>query len=726
MKKAFLTIACFLCLMTYSQSKENQKFNLDFEIQSEKEELPDGWKLWGSYELKTDTVTKNFGKQSILIASGEEITFGSIAYKLPSNYKGKKITLEGYMKLEDVTDGFAGLLIRIDKDGNALAFDNMQDKKISGTKEWKKYSITLKFDNTADHIYVAGILVGKGKAWFDNFKVTIDGKDINDLKQIERELSIVEKDNEFDLGSKVTLSDLNETQKSNLFVLGKVWGFVKYHHPEIAAGKVSWDYELFRLLQKIDSKDFDKEIIVMITKLGDFKTENKTLPKEEDIKLKPRTEWISDTNLLSNDLSLLLQKINKAERTDKNYYIESYPGVGNPNFTNEKTYSKMDYTDAGVKLLALFRYWNMIEYFSPNRHLIDENWDKVLKDFIPKIIEGSDELTYKLNLLELIGKIQDTHASIWGRDKTLDTFYGNNGAPIEVAFVEDKLVVIKLYEEFKENNVTIGDVITEINGIKVEDWVKQNLKYTPASNYPTQLRNIARKILRTNENTIRLKIKTDSGLSSISVTTFPKVNRNKEPKSHKIINENIGYIYPGTLEKKEIDAIMDKFLDKKGLIIDLRCYPSDFIVFSLSKYLLNGKEPFVEFTTGSIKNPGLFTYRSVVKVGGNSKDYFKGKVVILINEITQSNAEYTTMALRVAPNSTVLGSTTSGADGNVSAIYLPGNVFTYISGIGVLNPNRSETQRVGIIPDIEMKATIKGIKAGKDEVLEKAIELINQ
>ena len=112
-------------------------------------------------------------------------------------------------------------------------------------------------------------------------------------------------------------------------------------------------------------------------------------------------------------------------------------------------------------------------------------------------------------------------------------------------------------------------------------------------------------------------------------------------------------------------------------------------------------------------------------MGRNNKDYFKGKVIILVNEVTQSNAEYTAMALRVSPNAKVLGSTTSGADGNVSAIYLPGNIFTYISGIGVLTPNGSETQRVGIIPDVKIEPTIKGIREGKDEVLEKAIELIN-
>ena len=135
---------------------------------------------------------------------------------------------------------------------------------------------------------------------------------------------------------------------------------------------------------------------------------------------------------------------------------------------------------------------------------------------------------------------------------------------------------------------------------------------------------------------------------------------------------------------------------------------------------------FVTFTSTSLSKPGLFKFGEPLKVGVENSDYYKGKVVILINETTQSSAEYTTMALRVAPKATVIGSTTAGADGNVSAILLPGNIRTMISGIGVYYPDGRETQRVGILPDIVIKPTIAGIRAGRDEVLEKAIEVINQ
>ena len=171
---------------------------------------------------------------------------------------------------------------------------------------------------------------------------------------------------------------------------------------------------------------------------------------------------------------------------------------------------------------------------------------------------------------------------------------------------------------------------------------------------------------------------------------------------------------------------MSEVQKAKGLIIDLRCYPSEFIVFSLGEYLMPDSISFVKFSNTSLNTPGLFTYTKALTVGKSNKEYFKGKVIILVNEITQSQAEYTTMALRVAPNATVVGSTTAGADGNVSQFTLPGGINTMISGIGVYYPDGKETQQIGIIPDIMIKPTIKGIKQDRDELLEKAIELINK
>jgi C-terminal processing protease CtpA/Prc len=57
----------------------------------------------------------------------------------------------------------------------------------------------------------------------------------------------------------------------------------------------------------------------------------------------------------------------------------------------------------------------------------------------------------------------------------------------------------------------------------------------------------------------------------------------------------------------------------------------------------------------------------------------------------------------------------------VTGILLPGGIRTSFSGHGVYYPDGRPTQGIGIVPDIKIKPTISGIKAGKDEVLERAI-----
>lgn len=47
-----------------------------------------------------------------------------------------------------------------------------------------------------------------------------------------------------------------------------------------------------------------------------------------------------------------------------------------------------------------------------------------------------------------------------------------------------------------------------------------------------------------------------------------------------------------------------------------------------------------------------------------------------------------------------------------------------MTGLGVYYPDKSETQRVGLKPDIYVKPTIQGIREGRDELVEKAVELI--
>ena len=332
----------FLLLTIYSidcQAQEIEKFNLGFENQSKKTSLTDGWFKWGDYELSIDS-NAHSGRNSGKITSDQAgNSFGSIAYKIPAKYSGKTIKLEGFMKIKNVDKGFAGLLLRVDGNGSSLVFDNMQNQNITGTKDWQKYTISLDYPEEAENIFIAGILSGKGEAWFDDFVLSIDGENVQTLKEGKKELSKVQLDKEFDNGSLIELPNISITEIKNLELLGRVWGFLKYHHPEIAKGNYNWDYELFRFLPTYtvakNDMDRDKLIISWINSLGEIEKCQHCKSTFKNAFLKPDLNWIENQ---SDRLKQTLLYVYDNRSQGKHYYVGMAVGVGNPEFKNENPY----------------------------------------------------------------------------------------------------------------------------------------------------------------------------------------------------------------------------------------------------------------------------------------------------------------------------------------------------------------------------------------------------
>ncbi len=88
---------------------------------------------------------------------------------------GKKIRFSGYIKTQNVTSGWAGLWWRVDGSSGVLAFDNMHDRGVAGTTDWKHCEINLPVAEDAKNINFGAILTGGGTAWFDELKIELDG-----------------------------------------------------------------------------------------------------------------------------------------------------------------------------------------------------------------------------------------------------------------------------------------------------------------------------------------------------------------------------------------------------------------------------------------------------------------------------------------------------------------------------------------------------------------------
>lgn len=745
MKPIYVLLFALITRLTevYSQNLSN----FGFENIDKKTGHPVGMQLipadqLDKYFLRVDSTVKTQGAYSFSIASDPTKsghTFLASSFVVPGNYSGQKVQLKGFLKTENVggDSGFAGLWMRVDGENGPLAFDNMASRKITGTNDWKEYTIELPLSNEAEKITVGAILSrATGKIWFDQLSLFIDGVEIEKAAPRPAIVYKAKLDTSFGKDSRVSFPPSSSRLVVDFQLLGQVWGFLKYYHPFVAKGNIQWDNELFRFLptyiKASNSKARDQVLLEWINQLGPL-TPCSTCDTEvkEFSRLKPDLAWME--KLKATKLYEPLQQILKNRNQGSHYYISLGSAV-NPIFKNEKAYS-IDHPDAGVRLLTLYRYWNMIQYFYPYKDIIGEDWNTVLSEFIPKFIEAKDKLAYRLVVLELISRINDSHASLV-EDSVLRKYKGNRIAPVQVKFIDNKLVVTDYYHPLwgPKSGLKPGDIITSIQGKPIEKIAKEKLKYTSASNYPIKQRNMAREMLRSNATQLQLEIKREDAKSSTSVQLFPldsiktDIDRayRKPDSCYRFLSKDVGYIYLGNIKASLLPRIFKTFANTKGIVIDIRNYPSESVVFSMSEYLLGEEKEFVKFNAGSIDYPGFFRWMGRPKIGSKKDNNYKGKIVILVNDITQSHAEYTAMALRTADNAIMIGSTTAAADGNVSSILLPGNLTTRITGIGVFYPDGRETQRVGILLDEVVKPSIKGIKEGLDELLERAISIINQ
>jgi C-terminal processing protease CtpA/Prc len=278
---------------------------------------------------------------------------------------------------------------------------------------------------------------------------------------------------------------------------------------------------------------------------------------------------------------------------------------------------------------------------------------------------------------------------------------------------------------------TAGDIIVKCNNTDIDVFREDLKKYIPGSNEPVIQRNINAYVRRGTAEQLTFTILRDGVLSDVTVKGYNLTTIRNETKFQdnllpkwKILPGNIGYIHMGILQIPDVSAAMADLTNTEAIIFDVRNYPRYTWRF-ITPYLLPRLAHFARFSLPDLDFPGSF-YDSVL-IPASMEDnpgYYRGKVVILCNEVTQSHAEYTCMALQTAPGATVIGSQTAGADGDVRYIYLPGGIVTYMTGYGVFYPDGTPTQRVGIVPDIEIRSTVKGIKQGRDEVLERAVQFI--
>jgi hypothetical protein len=149
---------------------------------------PPGWGLAGSkpgnYDTGVDRDTLYNAKPSAFLkAKADQDGFGTLMQSFSADpYIGKRVRFSANVKSDNVAR-WAGLWMRVDgKDTNltqqSLTFDNMQNRPIKGTTEWKRYDVVLNVPQGATGVFLGILLDGPGQVWLNDVKVEVVGADV--------------------------------------------------------------------------------------------------------------------------------------------------------------------------------------------------------------------------------------------------------------------------------------------------------------------------------------------------------------------------------------------------------------------------------------------------------------------------------------------------------------------------------------------------------------------
>ncbi|WP_374462173.1 S41 family peptidase [Chryseobacterium taeanense] len=550
-------------------------------------------------------------------------------------------------------------------------------------------------------------------------------------------------------------------QKNQYADFIKTWNFIKYYHPDLASRKTDADSLFLLNVEKVNPKASFNEVIKLLMQNLDanFSSEPITENKKDVLAINQNFDWFRKNKKVSPENKDLLNTIYKY-RFDYGLLPEG------KSVNDEKKYEfpKEDNLPLKYRLLTMAKIQGIVDYLFPHKYLMDKNFDSYFNILLDEAVKATTRKDFEVVLAKAVSQFQDSHAlnfysQLNYRDEIL--FNVSYYAPFDFQIVDNHLLVTNLIfpEICNHAHIQVGDKITEINGKSITQIIKEKSKFIPVSNHQKLLY-----VLSTYENNLiwpdklptkKLTVQSNSGKFSteipfINATDKTQVsiiinyinNKNRKKNNHRLTNKDIAYFridqtldFMNNVDDDKLDAKMDSILEdashKKAIVFDMREYPDwgGFVFYYVYKYFSPVENYFHKYYEPDLKNLGTFYLRDLKYNYPEIKDKtmhpYSGKVFILVNPDTRSASEWYSMSLqKIFPKSMTIGQQTSGADGDLVKINLPGDYVLQFTGNVIFYPDNTQTQQTGIRVNEFIKYTDQDILDGRDLEFEKVLNSI--
>ena len=406
------------------------------------------------------------------------------------------------------------------------------------------------------------------------------------------------------------------------------------------------------------------------------------------------------------------------------------------------------YPIMGARLLSVFKMWGTLRAFHAYNDLRDENLDDALLRFIPQVEAATDAYSYSSVMLEYATTMNDAQAEM--RSPTILQHLGAAAAPFATRWIEGRAIVTQVAADDagRATGLSVGDEITAADGYPMAAYASERRKYGPASNEWTGYRNTTELIPRGVPGGGIFKVRDANNRERTA--TIPRdatyLNRFSESEraSTNVFREfigRIGYLDMDRATVEHVDSAFQTLAALRALIIDARGRGTQNAsasmtpamrgvlrrVAALPSAVIDRQTIRVASEPCAPADPRLPSVACVLErrqfdeiISADTANRFRGRVVVLIDERTQGAMEQFALGIEGAANPVFIGSPSAGAAGALTSMKLPGLITLTFSGSELRHADGRQLQRVGLTPQVDVAPTVKGVRAGTDEVLSRA------
>lgn len=594
-----------------------------------------------------------------------------------TNLRGKEIKLTASVKAQVERIGNQGQLwLRVDRENKQMGFfDNMRDRPIR-SDEWSVYEINGKVADDAVMIFFGSIMNGTGKLLLDDFKL-------------------------------LTLSDDNQ------------WGPVDIKNPGFELGEVGqppkhWSARSQGYRYKVQKQDSPVgEKYLLIESMGQ-KITGAIFEKHPEVGDVVNKKLCAD---LFCQIPLAL------------YADESGTLGKNQEYSVDKLVSDLKTKDFGaltannefVRLSGVVIAWNVFQHFYPYFDVVDVDWDKELTNAFRSALEDETEKDFFYTLCRLVAKLQDGHGNVYH-----NVWMQQAGLPLKVDWIENQVVVTVSKDPAHFQR---GDIILEIDGIGTEKALLDAEEFISGSPQWKRWKSLNRFAYGEPGTMAKLKLKRGEEVLEMEVErNFKEYLTESTMSNIEKLENDIYYVNLDKASWTEINVKIGDLAKARGIIFDLRGYPNG--NHQIICHLLEKKD-----TSDAWMQIPLIIYPDQENIADYQRTgwglraqepHIEGRVAFIIYGGCISYAESFMSFIEFYKLAEIVGQPTAGTNGNVNSFVLPGGFRIIWTGMKVLKHDGSQHHLIGIQPTVPAERTIQGLIEGRDEFLEKALEVVKQ